>query len=201
MEPRNYLANASATPPAAPGTPSNGYPQSAVPGVNEATVPGPFWFYKIGEEIRNAIIAAGLTPDDDVLTQLSAAITRAASETVKGVIEIVTAAEAQALTDDVRALTPAKLAAALQGSNQLQAVAGYQKLPGGVIVQWGFSQATTGGSGVTFPLAFPTAIWNVTSGINSTSESSIKATTLSLTGFTFTSASATSSHSWIAIGN
>jgi hypothetical protein len=86
-------------------------------------------------------------------------------------------------------------------SSQSLTTNGYQELPGGLILQWGFSQATTGGSGVTFPIAFPTAIWNVTSGINSTSESSIKATSLSLTGFTFTSASVTTSHSWIAIGN
>ena len=74
MEPRNYLANASATPPSKPASPSAGYPQAAVPGVNEATTPGPFWFYKIGEELRGVLTAAGLTPSDDDITQLLTAM-------------------------------------------------------------------------------------------------------------------------------
>lgn len=76
MEPRNYLANASATPPTKPGSPSSGYPQAAVPGVSEATTPGPFWFYKIGEEMRTVLVGAGLTPSDDDLSQLLSGIRR-----------------------------------------------------------------------------------------------------------------------------
>lgn len=64
MDPRNYLANASPTPPEAPAAPSTGYPQSAVPGVTEATTPGPHWFYKIGESLRRLIIGSGQTPND-----------------------------------------------------------------------------------------------------------------------------------------
>jgi hypothetical protein len=74
MEPRNYLANAGATPPAAPGTPSNGYPQAGVPGVSDPTTPGPFWFYKFGEEARAIIVLGGLTPDDETLNQVALAI-------------------------------------------------------------------------------------------------------------------------------
>lgn len=74
MEPRNYLANAGGTPPEAPASPSNGYPQSAVPGVSEATVPGPHWFFKVGEELRAIITAAGLTPSDANIAQLLAAL-------------------------------------------------------------------------------------------------------------------------------
>lgn len=70
MEPRNYLLNASATPPTKPAAQSSGYPQAAEPGVNEATTPGPFWFYKIGEALRAVITASGATPDDDNLNQL-----------------------------------------------------------------------------------------------------------------------------------
>lgn len=74
MEPRNYLANASAIPPAKPAAPSQGYPQTAVPGVNPATTPGPFWYYKIGEELRGIINGAGITPSDADITQLLQAL-------------------------------------------------------------------------------------------------------------------------------
>lgn len=82
-----------------------------------------------------------------------------ASETVKGIIEIATAAEAQALTDDLRAITPAKLASAFQGSNTSKVPNGYQKLPGGLIIQWGITGliASGGNQVVTFPVAFPNA--------------------------------------------
>ncbi len=81
-------------------------------------------------EIMNVILAAGIIPDSGDLTQLSAAIQAMilaslapdASETVKGIIKIATTAEAQALIDDIRALTALKLAAVLDvtalGRNQ-----------------------------------------------------------------------------------
>lgn len=85
-----------------------------------------------------------------------------ASETIKGILEIATAAEAQGQSDDLRALTPAKLAAALQGSNQTISGAGYQKLPGGLILQWGLGTGNAAADvTVTFPIAFPTACLNI----------------------------------------
>ena len=45
------------------------------------------------------------------------------------------------------------------GSNQSLAASGYQKLPGGLILQWGTG---TGGAAFTFPIAFPTACYAVT---------------------------------------
>lgn len=80
-----------------------------------------------------------------------------ASETVKGVMEIATAAEAQAFTAN-KAIDGAKLAAALQGPNQLLSNAGYQKLPGGLILQWGdttFGIPATSTADVLLPIAFP----------------------------------------------
>ena len=83
-----------------------------------------------------------------------------ASTARKGQVQLATSAEAQALTDALKALTPATLGAALQGANQSLSSNGYQKLPGGLIVQWG--NGTSSGTArpnitVTFPLAFPTA--------------------------------------------
>lgn len=75
MDNRKWQAAAVASPPdveAAPdeGYPTDGDPSSAVP----ATIPGAYWFHQVGEEIRQVITDAGLTPDDADLTQLSDAI-------------------------------------------------------------------------------------------------------------------------------
>lgn len=81
-----------------------------------------------------------------------------ASETVKGKVELATNAEAQAFTAD-KVIDGAKLNTALKGSNQSLNSSGYQKFPGGLIIQWG--RVTTNGSSdatLTFPVAFPTAL-------------------------------------------
>lgn len=85
---RIYGSGAAASPPAFPATPSNGYPQSANPGLGvPSTKTNPWWFYMITEEIRGVIEAAGLTPDGEVVNQLQAAIAAitAQSPSVKGV--------------------------------------------------------------------------------------------------------------------
>lgn len=59
-----------------------------------------------------------------------------ATESEFGAVRLADAATAQGLTDAERVLTPATLAAAFQGGNQLLADNGYQRLPGGLILQW-----------------------------------------------------------------
>lgn len=83
-------------------------------------------------------------------------------ESIAGLIQIATDAEAQALTDDDKALTPAKLAAAFQGGNQSLISNGYQKLAGGLIIQWGAGAQTgsiapggTGSASMSWPITFP----------------------------------------------
>jgi hypothetical protein len=51
----------------------------------------------------------------------------------------------------------------LTGSNQSLSASGYQKLPGGLIMQWGNAGAMTGGQTktITYPIAFPNAVYNV----------------------------------------
>lgn len=73
---RVYQSNAVGTPPAV--TPSSGaYPTAGNKSVGQlATVPGPYWFYSITEEIRNAIVAAGLTPDPAQVNQLATAMAK-----------------------------------------------------------------------------------------------------------------------------
>jgi hypothetical protein len=78
-----------------------------------------------------------------------------ATEALLGLLRISTTAEAQGLTDNLTALTPLGLARAFGGGNQLLAAQGYQRLPGGLIVQMTGVNATTSGAAVTWPIAFP----------------------------------------------
>lgn len=97
-----------------------------------------------------------------------------ASTARKGLVQLATSAEAQALTDALKALTPSTLAAALQGTNQSLAANGYQKLPGGLILQWGsLSAVPSNGSAVfTYPIAFPTMRVSASCLVNATADSS-----------------------------
>lgn len=84
-----------------------------------------------------------------------------ASETIQGLVRLATTAEAQALTDDVTALTPKKLADAFGGKGKVFAGNDYTILPNGLIRQWGKVSIETGGTHVVFPIAFPNRALNV----------------------------------------
>ena len=95
-------------------------------------------------------LLAGITSTYVKLTQL-------ATETVAGIIKISTTAQVTAGTDNTTAVSPAKLKEIfVNGSTKTQN--GYQKLPGGLIVQWGtVSISANSVTTVTFPVAFPNA--------------------------------------------
>lgn len=76
MEPRAYEAYAVGTPPKLPATAVVGYPASATT-TTPGTTPGPYWFYMVGEEMRNAIIAGGQAPNPYDGTQLLKAVLNA----------------------------------------------------------------------------------------------------------------------------
>ena len=72
-----------------------------------------------------------------------------------GIIKISTTAQVSAGTDNTTAVSPAKLKELFTaGSTKTQN--GYQKLPSGVIIQWGMV-ADNYVANVTFPIAFPTS--------------------------------------------
>lgn len=81
-----------------------------------------------------------------------------------GLIELATAAESQGFADAVRALTPKTLYEGLRGSNQSLVASGFQRYPGGIIIQWGHSGNLTVASNgfqnatLTLPIAFPNAM-------------------------------------------
>ena len=107
---------------------------------------------------RLDILLAGITSTYVKLTQLS-------TETVAGIIKISTTAQVSAGTDNTTAVSPAKLKE-LFTSGSTKSQNGYQKLPSGVIIQWGAATfyETTGETGetITLPVAFPNAFLRIT---------------------------------------
>lgn len=98
------------------------------------------------------------------------------------------------------------------GSNQSLVTNGFQKLPGGLIIQWGTNTVAYDetDTAIVFPTAFPTGCLNVTATVKSTGPSfngvrSPQVHTFSTTGFTIFGevsnvASAALPTCWIAIG-
>lgn len=85
-----------------------------------------------------------------------------ATESEFGAVRLADAATAQGLTDALRVLTPATLAAAFRGANQQLGTSGYQRFPGGLILQWGRVQVSETSPDVfegtaVFPVTFPNA--------------------------------------------
>jgi hypothetical protein len=75
---------------------------------------------------------------------------------------VASALQAQEQVSDAVLLSPAKLAQAFLGSNRNTTSSGYQKFPGGLILQWVYvpatdPSATSNTMSVTFPIEFPNA--------------------------------------------
>lgn len=164
---RAWKSGASATPPAAPATPSIGHPSAGNPSLGvPATKPGEYWYHMITEELRALVVAGGLTPNPGALNQVLLSL------------QALFAPAGSTLTTS-----------SFTGSNQSLGSSGYQKLPGGLIVQWGSTPATPvqSTSAVTFPLAFPTAAYSVVLGEKLPTPSNALPTavdSLTVTGFT-----------------
>lgn len=106
------------------------------------------WFNQIQEELARVIEAAGLTLDESNLAQLLAALS------LPGVFATPAAGDnttRAATTAFVRNASPASLGAT-----------GWQRLPSGLIMQWGSILVPTAtGAFFTFPIAFPNACLSV----------------------------------------
>ncbi|NHR07636.1 hypothetical protein HA052_20825 [Chromobacterium haemolyticum] len=92
-----------------------------------------------------------------------------------------------------------------QDFNSSLASSGYQKLPSGLIIQWGQTNTSTGGSvAITYPLAFPNNVFSLIAGSNSGIGSNLIASSyppFPKTGFTAYSNNGAIQLSWLAIGN
>lgn len=133
---RAWKSGAQATAPTAPTAPSIGHATAGDPTTNTPpTKPGMWWFEMITEELLAIVTAAGLTPSHTNLNQ------------VKDALDALYAPLAGNLT-----------ASSFTGANQSLGANGYQKLPGGLILQWGNTAvASMDAYTISFPIAFPTA--------------------------------------------
>lgn len=119
-----------------------------------------------------------------------------ASSTTAGVVELATTTETQTGTDATKAVTPDGLDSCFARS---KTTIGYQKLPGGVIIQWGRSYYPDGAQ--VFPVAFPSACRAVTGNYHTTGSTDLGFPTVTATGFTpSTSGGSVAYYWWIAIG-
>jgi hypothetical protein len=125
---------------------------------------------------------------------------------------VASTADAQAFTDNTKIITALRLKEALKGSNQSLATSGYQKLPGGLIIQWGTTAniAANTSVAITLPIAFPNAglvphVSGVNSGALNTIDNepqvvSLTATTLTIYNHDTTTNNAANPATWFAIG-
>lgn len=130
----------------------------------------------------------------------------AASEAVAGLLEIATDAEAQAFTAD-KAIDGAKLDTAYKAGNQSLTAKGFQRLPGGLIIQWGNETLGTNVTTVyTLPIPFPNA---ALAGVMVRSDAGTSSSSMSGGALDFPSASQIRLHNgtagtlnfyWIALG-
>ena len=115
-------------------------------------------------------------------------------------------AEAQAFAVTTKAISPSTLAAAFQSANQSLAASGYQKLPGGLIVQWGITGSLTSGTSntITLPITFPTknaCVVYLPTTQNASGASSPSASSLTTTNFSlWANQLVASAYNWLAIG-
>ncbi len=204
------------------------YPCNATGGAFTATIPvaatagnGATVYIKKTDSSANAVTLArsssdtldgsttlSLTSEDDCLGLVSDGVSRwnsiceiaqivvpDASTTVKGIIEIATDGEALAGSDTTRAVTSAGLA-----SSKSLAADGHMKLPGGLIIQWGYSSSPSTSTTVTFPVAFATACYSVQATLASNDGREARVIgSVSTTAFDC-SANEASTFYWFAIG-
>ena len=124
-------------------------------------------------------------------------------------IQIASTAEAQAYASDSVALTPLKMWQAMQGSNASFANNGYQKLPGGLIIQWGTNTGGNPAASISFHIAFPNAALSVTATLSTggtgSNVQSCSVKTISASGMTLLTMDSSGQNfdkqvRWIAIG-
>lgn len=130
---------------------------------------------------------------------------KVATTASKGTVELATNAETITGTDTERAVTPSNITGLFADSGRKSfSTNGYQKLPGGLILQWGLVDASASAS-VTFPVAFSSACLNVQvswgdDGTSSSYADDLGSFNRSTTGFTLTNGASGVSRMWFAIG-
>lgn len=82
--------------------------------------------------------------------------------------------------------TTATMNSPFNGGNQSLGASGYQKLPGGLIVQWGVADGSGTNTGTTtFPITFPSALYQVVLGASTANASTSQLTGTSTANFSW----------------
>lgn len=86
---------------------------------------------------------------------------------VDGKTTVASAIQAQEQTSNTTLLSPLRLADAFKGANQSLSTNGYQKIPGGLIIQW-FTAAESNNNSTyrSFPITFPNGVLAITGSPN-----------------------------------
>lgn len=127
---------------------------------------------------------------------------------VDGKTTVASTAQAQGWSSNTVLMSPLRLAEAFKGANQSLTATGYQKIPGGYIIQWGTVVQNQGTSSVhSFPITFPTICFQVLASkgasIALAGEYAVGAEALSNSQFTVTNTGPLSDPQgifWFAIG-
>ncbi len=133
--------------------------------------------YPSGAIVRQSGVAYISLVEDNVEEPATSANWKLFSE--YGGIDFATEAEVQAGTDTAKAVTPAGMKAVFTGTNVNLASNGYQKLPSGLIIQWGTAPQGYNWL-VNLPIAFPNAALQAVA-VSSTTASNSFAVVNSLT--------------------
>lgn len=93
-------------------------------------------------------------------------------------------ATAPSLVQGVAGMAIVDLLGACSAFGSSLAANGYQKLPSGLIIQWGVGTFTTAGSANSFPIAFPSAFYGMMTGNNVSASVFTSSVNQTLSGFT-----------------
>lgn len=117
---------------------------------------------------------------------------------------VATALQAQQQASNTVLLSALRLADGFKGGNQSLLANGFQKLPGGLIIQWGSENVSATSGVITFPTSFSSAVFSVMVTDLASSASSVVpfATSGSPTTsqFTWYSTNTAGGFSWLAVG-
>ena len=129
--------------------------------------------------------------------------TKGGAGTVSGMLKADGSGVVSAAVAGVDYITSALQSTSFTGTNQLLAQNGYQKLPGGLIIQWGRQSITTSGVAipVSFSIPFPSAAYVVNGSGSNVSLNSIGISSISTSGFNVTITTGSTTLYWVAIGS
>jgi len=114
---------------------------------------------------------------------------------------VASALQSQQQTSNTVLITPQRLSDAFRGSNQSLTTNGFQRLPGGLILQWGSVVLNTTPTTFDFPTAFSSAVLTLIGSDGNSAEVAYTAwQPTSLTQFSATASGANIASKWIAIG-